>query len=529
LFHNFKFNISNTTFRNISATSYILKTKKETAGDEIPKTKSKSKDESKSKDDLIQIISDDPIKLSDTNSKAGPVFRSLISTERNFITPERAMTEFCLSADDLKSVGKKVRRSPFVDEPIITLHWMRDVKRKSIEKWGSEENLEKERQKRLQDIDKHEQSMSHIKRLWREFQFTELPAITTLHKAEKKRKPKTLDATGRVIYWAIAINSFNFVIKFGAWCATGSHSLAAESIHSFADTMNQLVLAYGIRKSNKEPDVEHPYGYTHMRYVTSLLSGSMIFFWGGGLSMMGGVTALMYPTELEALPLPWVITVLMLSLVSDLVTLIMAMNAINKGSIKENMSFMEYVVKGENPSVNVVLMEDSAAVMGVAVALGCICLTSFLNSPIPDAVGSCVIGGILASVAVFIIQTNVKLLLGRSIPQRDLEHMNRIMEQDVMVHGVYDVKCVEIGNGEVRYKAEVDFDALNWARGYLNKQDEDLLLAKALELHTKEEMKAFLVHHIEQSAGGIGKEFARMETMLKKAHPEVRHCDLEIF
>ena len=69
LFHNFKFNISNTTFRNISATSYILKTKKETAGDEIPKTKSKSKDESKSKDDLIQIISDDPIKLSDTNSK----------------------------------------------------------------------------------------------------------------------------------------------------------------------------------------------------------------------------------------------------------------------------------------------------------------------------------------------------------------------------------------------------------------------------------------------------------------------------
>ena len=61
---------------------------------------------------------------------AGPVFRSLISTERNFITPERAMTEFCLSADDLKSVGKKVRRSPFVDEPIITLHWMRDVKRK---------------------------------------------------------------------------------------------------------------------------------------------------------------------------------------------------------------------------------------------------------------------------------------------------------------------------------------------------------------------------------------------------------------
>lgn len=125
-------------------------------------------------------------------------------------------------------------------------------------------------------------------------------------------------------------------------------------------------------------------------------------------------------------------------------TLLVAINSIKKGAKEKEMSFKEYVLRGHDPSVNVVLLEDMAAVIGVVVAAGCMGLTSVYHSSLPDAIGSIVIGGILASVASFIIYTNVAALVGRSITAEHLERINAFLEKDVMIRAIYDVKGISV-------------------------------------------------------------------------------------
>lgn len=115
-------------------------------------------------------------------------------------------------------------------------------------------------------------------------------------------------SSGRVVITAIAINATNCIFKFFAWLHTGSHSMFAEFIHSMADTANQLILAFGIHKSTQKADSDHPYGYTNMRYVSSLVSGVGIFCIGSGLSVYHGIDGLLNPEPLGNLF--WVISII---------------------------------------------------------------------------------------------------------------------------------------------------------------------------------------------------------------------------
>ena len=102
----------------------------------------------------------------------------------------------------------------------------------------------------------------------------------------------------------------------------------------------------------------------------------------------------------------------------------------------ENMSFTEYVLAGNDPCVNVVLLEDAAAVVGVVIAAGCMGLSHLTASHIPDAGGSVLIGGLLAGVASFMITSNSGALVGRSIRDDRLREINRELEGDIMVRQV---------------------------------------------------------------------------------------------
>lgn len=442
------------------------------------------------------------------------------SLERNFITAVRAMSEFLLKPSDLENLRKTKRRSPFENEPPITVYWRKDVEAKAVEVWGSEEALEEERKKREKEIRRYRQNIFNIKRLLREHRRDQRTS------PEPPTIPTTLDTSGKVVWAAVVINGANMVMKLGAWAFTGSHSLFAEALHSLADVTNQLILAYGIHKSKQSADVVHPYGYTTMRYVSSLISGAMIFCVGAGLSIQHGIAGLLEPSEV--LPLYWAFYILGGSLITEGGTLLMAVHAIRKGAQHQQMSFMEYVLRGQDPSVNVVLLEDMAAVMGVTVALGCMGLTSCLGSHIPDAIGSCLIGGILAAVSGFIIYTNSAALVGKSIPQHRLEKINEELEQDVLIRAIYDVKGIDMGTGLVRYKAEVDFDGRELTRFYLDQQDLEAILQEMQGLKTIEDVEAFMLKHGENIVDSLGEQVDRIETILKKSHPEIRHCDLEI-
>ncbi|CAG2182518.1 unnamed protein product, partial [Oppiella nova] len=182
------------------------------------------------------------------------------------------------------------------------------------------------------------------------------------------------------------LNGANFIFKSLAWLYTGSHSLFAEAIHSLADTCNQLILAFGIRKSLQSANADHPYGYHPMRYIASLISGVGIFCAGTGLSFYNGIDGLLHPQHVESLY--WTFFILGGSLISEGGTLLIALNAARKGAQRAGCSLKEYVYRGSDPSVNVVLLEDIAAVIGVVIAGSCMGLTTYFNTHIYDAAGS---------------------------------------------------------------------------------------------------------------------------------------------
>jgi solute carrier family 30 (zinc transporter), member 9 len=129
-----------------------------------------------------------------------------------------------------------------------------------------------------------------------------------------------------------------------------------------------------------------------------------------------------------------------------------------------------------DPSVNVVLTEDAAAVLSVGVTATCMGIATVTNSHVPDAIGSLLVGCILGAVASFIIYTNVAALMGRSIGQEQLDKINAELESDIMIRAIHDIKGIDMGNNLVRYKAELDFDGRELSRVYLDKQDLNQLL-----------------------------------------------------
>ncbi|XP_062716279.1 proton-coupled zinc antiporter SLC30A9, mitochondrial-like [Aedes albopictus] len=155
-------------------------------------------------------------------------------------------------------------------------------------------------------------------------------------------------------------------------------------------------------------------------------------------------------------------------------------------------------------------------------------LSSYSGSPIPDAVGSLLVGCMLGGVASFIIYTNVAALVGRSIRQENLDRINAELESDIMIRAIHDVKGIDMGNSLVRYKAEMDFDGRELTRVYLDKQDLNILLEEVKTFQTIDELEAFLLKHGENIVDLMGGEIDRIEMKLRKKFPEIRHCDLEI-
>ncbi|VVC40685.1 Putative DNA-binding domain,Cation efflux protein,XPA C- terminal [Cinara cedri] len=444
------------------------------------------------------------------------------SVDRNYITARRAMTEFMLKSTDLEGLKTIKRRSPFEDEPPINVYWRKDVVAKASEVWGSQEDLVTQLIKREIDRKKKQQTMFTIKAHRRSNRRQNL----SQNDLKTQKSSGLFGASGRVVLTAVVINGLNTIFKGLAWSCTGSHSMFSECIHSMADTVNQVILAFGIYKSVQIADSYHPYGYSNMKYVASLISGVGIFCIGSGLSIYHGVTGLIHAEPLDSLY--WGYVVLGISFVSEGATLGVAINNIVKCSKEAKISFLQYVLRGHDPTVNVVLLEDCAAVLSIGVAGICMSLTSYLNSPIPDAVGSLLVGGILGTVASFIIYTNTSAIVGRSISQTYLNKINAELESDIMIRAIHDVKGIDMGNSLIRYKAELDFDGRELAKQYLDRLDPEALMAEVKKIENADFAEAFLLKHSENIIDMIGGEIDRIEWQLRSKFPEIRHCDLEI-
>ena len=339
--------------------------------------------------------------------------------DRNFITAIRAMKEFLLKPEHLEGMRVTIRRSAKDNDLPLNVYWRKDVEAKSLAVWGSMDALEKEKEKREKQSLDQKEFVAFYKRY-----FTKTEERKKLSRKSwpiRALRPTTQrdglkSESGRVVLWAIGINSGNTMLKFVAWLVTGSHAMFSEFIHSVADTLNQIILAYGIKSSAKKADENHPYGYTNMQYVSALISGVGIFCLGSGLSIYHGIDGLISPHGIGSMTVAF--TILGISFISESVTLALAIKSIRESARFENMGFVEYVLRGYDPCVNVVLLEDTAAVLGVVIAAGSMGLSLHYGSHVPDALGSIAIGGLLGVVATFMITTNSNLLVGMYVRKR---------------------------------------------------------------------------------------------------------------
>ena len=447
--------------------------------------------------------------------------------DRNFITAVRAMQEFLLKPEHLIGLRVTCRRSAKEpNDPPINVYWLKDIEAKSMAVWGSRHALDVEKDKRERQKIQQEKFVSIYMRYLKKQRGGLKRSSWPIRGLRSKEEQGLQSGSGKVILAAIGINTTNFVLKLVAWVCTGSHAMFSEAIHSAADTVNQIILAYGLKSSARKADSEHPYGYTNMQYVSSLISGVGIFCMGAGLSVYHGIGGLLHHQGLESLPIA--IGVLSASFLSESVTLALAVKSIRESAAEANMSFFEYVIGGFDPCVNVVLLEDTAAVLGVVIAAGAMGLSVYTGSHIPDAVGSIAIGVLLGGVASFMITTNTTALVGKSIPEDKINLINAKLEGDIMVRQIHDVKGIDMGNGIIRYKAEVDVDGRALAQYYLSKRNMDVMMDEINAINSKEDLEAFMLKHGENVVDCLGEQVDRIEKELRKSHPEVRHVDLEV-
>jgi cation diffusion facilitator family transporter len=255
------------------------------------------------------------------------------------------------------------------------------------------------------------------------------------------------------IYGAMAANLVIAVTKLAAAAFSGSSSMLSEGIHSLVDTGNQLLLLLGLKKSRKPADESHPFGHGKELYFWSLIVAVALFGVGGGMSIYEGITQLLHPRPLSD-PL-WSYVVLGVAFLFEGISWVIALRVLLPDIRKDGLRKMLLTTK--DPSVLTVLGEDTADLIGIAVAFIGIFLGHRLHSPRADGIAAVVIGLVLAAVAVFLIYQSKRLLLGESADAEVVESIRAAASAVPGIERVGRPLTMHFGPDEVLLNLEVHF------------------------------------------------------------------------
>ena len=263
------------------------------------------------------------------------------------------------------------------------------------------------------------------------------------------------DGSARVVLIALAGNLAIALVKFVAWMFTGSTALFTEAIHSLVDTGDQLLLLVGQTRAKKPPDATHPLGYGMETYFWSFIVALMVFLVGGAVSIWQGIERIRHPAPIEH---PWLSYVVL-----------------GASAVFEGTSFMAayreycYIVRGrriplwqfiklsKDPGVFSTLMEDGAAVTGLAIAALGVTGAAYLHAPWADGAASIAIGLLLVWVATFLANETRSLIAGEAAAPAVVEAVNDLICQDRRVVGLDEVLSLHLGPSNILFAASVRF------------------------------------------------------------------------
>ena len=245
----------------------------------------------------------------------------------------------------------------------------------------------------------------------------------------------------KVILAALIGNSLIAVTKFIAASLTGSSAMFSEGIHSLVDTGNQGLLLYGLKAAKKPADTEFPFGHGKEIYFWSFVVAILIFAVGAGISIYEGVHHILHPAEISNPMINYI--VLGLAIIFESGALYIAVKEFDKARGK--LGYLKAVKHGKDPSLFVVLFEDSAAMLGLFIALGGVTLAQLTGNAIWDGIASVAIGFILAGTALWLAIETKSLLIGEGADKETVKEINTIAGAHDEVEQVNEILTLHMG------------------------------------------------------------------------------------
>ncbi len=249
------------------------------------------------------------------------------------------------------------------------------------------------------------------------------------------------ESTAKAILYAFLANAGIALAKTWAAWLTGSGSMLAEAIHSYADTGNQVLLFLGLKQSTRPADSKHPLGYGKLSYFWSFIVSMLLFSVGGLFSVYEGLHKLQNPEPLSQI---WVaLLVLGFAIVLEGFSLLGCLREISR--LRGERPFREWLRHTSNSALVVVLGEDLAALLGLLLASLFLSIAALTGNPIYDAIGSMCIGLVLLVISVFLSLRVRSLLVGRSADPIVLEVIDTVIEADPDIQLVFNLITIQLG------------------------------------------------------------------------------------
>ena len=263
------------------------------------------------------------------------------------------------------------------------------------------------------------------------------------------------DAGREPVVAALIGNLLIAATKFGAAFLTGSSSMLTEAVHSLVDTGNQLLMLYGQHRSRRPADESHPFGYGRELYFWSFVVALLLFSGGAGVSILEGILHWRNPEPIHTAIANY--AVLGVSAVFEGGSWWIANRALHRSAGKQA-STIDALRRSKDPSVFVVIAEDSAALVGIAIALAAISLALVTGDPRWDAAGSIMIGVLLAVVAVVLARETKGLLIGERADPALVAAIGEAVRAEPGLCSVTEIRTVHLAPDQVVAIVGADFE-----------------------------------------------------------------------
>lgn len=440
-----------------------------------------------------------------------------------YVTEHEARYEYCLNPEDLVGVETVTKSDPDNNEPWV-LYNIADVQRIALERYGTTDNLERERHLMKGHTDwkqrlHYNASFNTALRAFKRVKRTVERGKGSLSEAPTQRF--NVYTSRGVVHSAIYASAAITLCKIVAAGVSGSAAVTSDCIRSIFDTITQCTYGIGVSQAEKEPTRLHPYGFSQSNYFWALQAGSWAFLGSLG-AIYTGCNALAHPEMVEGFLLPGF--VLSISMAADSFVLHKAVVKFRGDATKFQLTFRQYVSEGPDPNTSSILAEDCIALCSAGVAGGSLYMTYMTGNPVYDAIGSISVGLLASTVALFNMKRNYRYLHNRSMPEHYTTQCLQILEQSPIISSIHDVKAIAMGADRYRFKAEIVLDSL--ALKDLTLQRLDVNMSK-LRMESESHTNDFLQKYSDLFCVVIGDEIDRIEESIRSKMPEIRHVDIE--